>query len=201
MIYIYGCGGHGRSVADVVLACNPSEDLVFVDENAGSQETLFGFPVVRPTEVRLQSCELLIAVGDNSRRSEIFAKSIAAGLNIGSLISKRAYIGKEARVHRGVLVMHDVHVGPRAVIGANSILNTGCIVEHDCQIGDHSHIAPGAVICGGVTAGESVFIGAGATVKDGVKVGQNVTIGAGAVVVQDIPQPGTYVGVPARRTS
>jgi hypothetical protein len=56
-------------------------------------------------------------------------------------------------------------------------------VEHDCIVGDHAHVAPAAVLCGGVSIGESVHVGAGAIVLVGVKLGAGAVVAAGAAGV------------------
>jgi len=89
-------------------------------------------------------------------------------------------------------------VNPRAVIKENVILNTACVVEHDCFVGAHSHIAPRAVLCGGVRVGEETHIGAGAVVVQGIKIGSWCVIGAGAVVVRNVHDGEIVVGNPAR---
>ena len=78
-------------------------------------------------------------------------------------------------------VIHDLaYVGPGSVIGEGSIINTGAIVEHDAIIGAHCHIAPGAVIIGGI------------------RICEDTMVGAGSVVAGNIDSPGFYGGVPAR---
>ena len=66
-------------------------------------------------------------------------------------------------------------------------------------VGDFSHIAPLAALGGGVRIGQRVLVGSGASILPGVIVGDGVVIGAGAVVTGNLPEPGTYAGVPARR--
>ena len=77
-------------------------------------------------------------------------------------------------------------------------MNTVSMIEHDCVIGDHSHVAPGAVLCGGVQVGQMTMVGAGAVVIPDVRVGDNALIGAGAVVTKDVPSNTVVVGNPAR---
>ena len=67
------------------------------------------------------------------------------------------------------------------------------------MVGDHTHVAPGAILCGGATIGNDCWIGAGAVVAQYVRVPARCIVGAGAVVPSDLPGVGTYVGVPARR--
>lgn len=77
-------------------------------------------------------------------------------------------------------------------------MNTGAVAEHDVVLGEYSHLAPRAVVCGGVTIGADSHIGAGAVVKQGLNVGNGTVVGAGAVVVKDFAGGGVLVGVPAR---
>jgi UDP-perosamine 4-acetyltransferase len=71
-------------------------------------------------------------------------------------------------------------------------------VEHDCVIGAHTHLGPGATLCGGVRVGEDCHIGVGAVVVQGVSVGNGVLVAAGAVVVGDLTSGVRVAGVPAR---
>ncbi len=193
-LIIYGCGGHARSLADVALA-NGIEHLIFVDDQARPGEKCFGFDVIK--NISLEPAAIcIVAVGDNQKRAALFE---LLQKNIVALISDRAYVGKNAEIDKGVLVGHGAHVGPNTKIGVNTIVNTHCVIEHDCVIGKHSHISVNSVVAGKCEIGDFVMIGAGATVIDGVKISSHVIVGSGAVVVKDITEPGTYVGVPAKK--
>ena len=63
---------------------------------------------------------------------------------------------------------------------------------------DHAHIAPGAVLSGGVRVGAGAHIGVGATVRQGISIGEEAIVGAGAVVVRDVAARTTVAGVPAK---
>ena len=193
---IYGCGGHAESVADVALH-NRIGSLNFIDDNVCPDETLFGFKV---TKTALNNhASHIVAIGDNQERARIYDQLQNAGLNLTALVAHTAYVGHNANIHTGVFVGHAAHIGPLAEIGANTIINTRSVIEHDCKIGKHGHISVNTTIAGKCQIGDFVMIGAGATVIHNVKICSHVTIGANAVVVRDITEPGTYVGVPARR--
>jgi acetyltransferase-like isoleucine patch superfamily enzyme len=85
------------------------------------------------------------------------------------------------------------------VTGPTCIVNTNATVEHDCRLGTNVHIAPGATVSGEVWIGDHTFVGAGAVIVHGVRIAEGCLIGAGAVVTDDLTEPGTYVGAPARR--
>ncbi len=83
-------------------------------------------------------------------------------------------------------------------MGENVIINTRASVDHDCIIACHTHVSPGAVLCGNVQVGQGSHIGAGATVIQGVRIACNGMVAAGAVVIRDIPEGVTVAGVPAK---
>lgn len=194
VLVLLGCGGHARSVADVILFNNPNQRLVFVDDNANADETIWGFPVVKVLPE--DATAIHIALGSNQARKRLYAEH-----NPKSVISEKAHFGKNALIGEGCFVAHLAYVGPDVTVGNATILNTACVVEHEVRIGSFCHIAPNATICGRVTMGDCVWVGVGAIIKEGVTIASNVTIGAGAVVVADITTVGTYVGVPAKRLS
>ncbi len=194
-IVIFGCGGHSRSVVDIILLGERAASFIFVDENARENEKIFGFPVFQ--SISLKGRPFFFAIGDNSRRKKIY-QAIGADQLI-SVISPLAHVGQKASYGKGVFIGNFSHVGPEAAIGNNTIINNGAIIEHEVVIGEHTHIAPQAVISGRTKIGDCCFIGAGASIRDGIQLCSNVTIGAGSTVIKNIMEVGTYVGCPVRR--
>ncbi|MDR0291619.1 MAG: NeuD/PglB/VioB family sugar acetyltransferase [Elusimicrobium sp.] len=188
-IILVGCGGHARSVADVLLSDNPSAEIIFVDVNAGDGEKIFGFPVLK--KMPAAAARVHCAVGDNLKRKAVWRKT-----NM-SVISKDAYISPSAKVGRGVFIGRGAHIGPLAEIGDGCIINTSCVIEHSARVGNFCHVSVGTIICGRVELGDNVFAGAGSVVKDAVRICSNVTVGAGAAAVKNIAAAGVYTGVPA----
>lgn len=191
---IIGCGGHARSVSDVLLANDPRVQIVFVDENAHDGEKIFDFKVVKNIKIK---DAFHVAVGDNEKRRVMIDKIISGTLS--AIISKNAYIGKGCAICEGAFVAHKVFLGPMSRIGCGSIINTASVIEHETKIGRYCHIAPGSIICGRCNIEDEVFIGAGSTVIDKINICSNVIIGANSAVIEDIITPGTYVGLPAKK--
>lgn len=194
-IVIFGCGGHGRSVTDILLSTITDVSILFIDDEASSGERIFGFEVHKNYTPSKE--QVFLAIGDNvARKSKYYALGGNA-LNLYTIISATAHRGRGSSIGRGCFIGNFCHIGPEAVIGMGTILNNGSIIEHEVKIGDFSHIGPNATISGRCNVGNLVFVGVGATVKDNLSICSNVTIGAGATVVTDITEPGTYVGTPA----
>ena len=83
-------------------------------------------------------------------------------------------------------------------MGEGCIVNTAAVVEHDVTLGPFVHVAPRALVCGGVSVGTNCHLGAGAVVREGLCLGADTVVGAGAVVIRDFGGGGVLIGVPAR---
>lgn len=192
LIYIIGCGGHARSVADVVLDNSPSQKIIFVDENARENETIFGFPVIKNLPENAEN--IFIAIGDN-----IIRQKLSENKKLINIISKRAYVSPTAEIADGIFIGDGAHIGPFAKIDRGCIVNNNAVVEHEDEIGNFSHVSVNVTVCGRVVVGNNVFLGAGTTVRDSMSICSNVTVGINSAVVKNITEPGIYVGVPARK--
>ena len=198
-IILYGCGGHARSIINVIREAGYRKDIILIDDNVKRDEIILGCRTQRRYDLR-QDDDYIVAVGDNRKRAQQYQELLGlGGGHCRSVVAVSAYIGMEAEIGVGTFVAPNAYIGPQAIVGNNTIINTGSIIEHETQIGDHTHIAPRTTVCGRTRIGNFVFCGAGSTIIDTIEICDNVVIGAGAVVNRDIVEPGIYVGVPARR--
>jgi len=196
-IILIGAGAHAKSVSDTLLELNPSVKITFVDSNTVGGVKLYGFNVEKSIPDGMEKTPMMVAIGDNTIRRKIFDR--IDNHPIANVISGRAYISKRSKLGNGIFIGNFCHIGTEAEIGDNVIINNGAIVEHEVKIGQHSHICPGVTLAGRVTIGEKVFMGVGSNVINNVSICSNVIVGAGSTVVDHITEPGTYVGVPARK--
>ena len=121
------------------------------------------------------------------------------GLDFASAVHAAAYVAPTARIGRGTFVGAGAVVAPHAVVGEFTQVNRQVSIGHDSKLGRFGKTGPGAIVCGLVVVGDRYYLGAGAVVRDRVRIGHDVVVGMGAAVVEDLLEPGTYVGVPARK--
>lgn len=143
---------------------------------------------------------LMVGVGYTqfAFRKSVFERFKGA-VPFGRLIHPSAYIDASAVVGEGAFVLPGCIVDAGVVLGNNVLLNTGAKIAHHTNIGDHSFLAPGVTVAGKVFIGECCFLGVGANIADHVTIVPETLVGGGALVVKDIPESGTYIGVPAKR--
>jgi sugar O-acyltransferase (sialic acid O-acetyltransferase NeuD family) len=195
-IAIFGTGGMGRELADILRA-DGHDKLVFVtDSPAGPVD---GLEVVGAEALRSDDW-LVIALG-SSRDRRLVAERFA-GRNFATVIAKSARLSPSALLGEGAAVCELALINNNVRIGAHFQANCFAQVSHDCIIGDFVTFAPRATCNGWVEIGDGVFVGSGAIIRNGspekrLVIGNGATIGMGAVVVGDVPAGAVVMGNPA----
>lgn len=203
-VAIVGAGGHGLVVADALMrtsSANRGVEVVGFYDDAAKLGRILGFHIHgRISDLSPEAADaIVVAVGDNRSRRDVFNELIGRGLRAYSVHHPDTTIAESASIGEGTMILAGAVVNPLARVGKNVILNTACILEHHAAIGDHAHVAPGVRMGGNVTVEEGALVGVGAVLLPGVSVGAWAVVGAGAVVVNDVPAGVTVVGNPARR--
>jgi sugar O-acyltransferase (sialic acid O-acetyltransferase NeuD family) len=214
LLLIWGGGGHGKVVADLVRASgrvvagfadNDPAKMGRVVEPGGGTVVLSEEDLCRALRIGAilpgGATAIALGVGDNAARLK-HARNVSGGANgalLPALVHPMAAVSPSVVPGNGTVVFAGAVVNADARIGVAVIVNSGAIVEHDCLVGDGTHVAPGATLAGGVRVGQTCLIGARAVVLPGITVGDGAIVGAGAVVHRDVPANARVAGVPARR--
>lgn len=198
-LMIIGASGHGKVVADIAEK-NGYDNIAFLDDNTAiklcGKYTVIG----RCEDASLhKDADFVVAIGNAEIRRKVQTRLSENRLHIVSLLHPDAVVAESVTIGVGTVVMAGAVINPYVKIGHGCIINTCSSVDHDCIIGDFTHVSVGAHVAGTVSIGDHTWIGASATVSNNITICADCLIGAGAVVVRDINEPGTYVGVPAKR--
>ncbi len=198
---IIGAGGHGKVVADIALKCGLWKTIEFLDDSEAVLSCL-GLPVVGKTQdykKHLNDCDFFVAVGNNQVREFLINMLEADGAEVVCLVHPNAVVGKEVVLGKGTVAMAGCVINSSTEIGKGCIINTSASVDHDNRIEDFVHLSPGVHLAGNVKVGKGCWLGIGSTVINDISLCEGCIVGAGAVVIRDITQPGSYVGVPAKK--
>ncbi len=199
-LIIYGGGGHGKSLIDLIRALGNYDLKGVIDDGLPQGAQIMGVSVLggseKLTELRQNGIRLAAnavgGIGDIMSRVRVFERILEVGFDCPTLIHPTAYIEPSACLSTGAQIFPHAYVGSDAVIEFGAIINTGAVVSHDCRIGSYANLAPGSILAGNVTVGERVLIGMGVTVNLNVTIGAGSRVGNGAVVKRDIP-PGKII--------
>lgn len=196
-LIIIGASGHGKVISDIAIK-NGYKDIVFLDDNENIKSCA-GFIVAGKVEEfnKMMDSDFIVAIGNAKIRRKIQNKIPRA--NVITLIHPNAVIGKDVEIGCGTVVMAGAVINSGATIGTGCIINTSCSVDHDCKIDDFVHISVGSHVAGTVSIGKDTWIGAGAVISNNIQICKNCIIGAGGVVIEDIYEPGIYIGTPVKK--
>lgn len=194
-VLLYGGGGHGKSLIDLVLALGTYDLVGVIDDGLKPGGDVAGLAILGGSEKLAELAERGIrqainavgGIGDVGSRIRVFQTLSAAGFACPTVVHPRAYVEPSARLAGGVQVFPHSYVGSEASVGFGAIINTGAVVSHDCRIGDYANVSPGALLAGGVSVGEGALVGMGVTVNLNVSIGPEARIGNSAVVKSDVP--------------
>jgi sugar O-acyltransferase (sialic acid O-acetyltransferase NeuD family) len=197
-LVIYGCGGHGRSLAALIRQYAHYQIVGFLDDGVAIGAEVDGLPVLGGGEklpyLAQQGIRMAVngvgGIGDLPSRLKVYDLLAKSGFHCPTVIHTTAFIEETATLADGVQVYPFAYIGVGVQVGFGCIINTGAIVSHDCILAPYVNLSPGATLAGGVIVGEAALIGMRATVNLNVSVGRRARIGNGATVKADVPDGG-----------
>lgn len=194
-ILIYGGGGHGKAVLELLRALRAYRPVGVIDDGLPVGSDVLGLPVVGGADhlkewhrrgVRLAT-NGVGGIGNVAARLKVFDSLARAGFSCPALVHPTAQVEPSAVLEAGLQVLPHAYVGSSARIGFGSVINIGAIVAHDCTLGRVVNLSPGAALAGFVHVGEHTQIGMNATVNLNLTIGEGCLIGNGATVKADVP--------------
>ena len=197
-LIIYGGGGHGKALIDLLRTLGSHQIAGIVDDGMPAGSLVMGVPVLGGGELlsdlRRQGVALAVnavgGIGSAAVRGRVFERLQQNGFTCPAVIHPTAFVEPSASLSPGVQVFPFAYIGSDVQVGFGSIINTGAIVSHDCRIASYANISPGAILAGGVQIGERALVGMGVTINLQVQVGAGARIGNSAVVKQHVPENG-----------
>jgi sugar O-acyltransferase (sialic acid O-acetyltransferase NeuD family) len=197
-ILIYGGGGHGKALIDLLRTLGTYHLAGVVDDGFPVGESVMGLPVLGGgdalADLYARGIRLAInavgGIGNVQVRIKVFQTLAEAGFTCPTVVHPTAWVEASASLADGVQIFPHAYVGSEAQVGFGSIINTGAIVSHECVLGDCVNISPGAMLAGRVQVGDGALIGMGVTVNLQVRVGAGARVGNSATVKADVPPKG-----------
>lgn len=197
-IIVYGGGGHGKSIIDLLELVHVYNILGVVDDGLPAGQSVLGLRTLGGVEalagLYAQGARLAVnavgGIGNLQIRLKVFQNLSDAGFTCPAVVHPAAFVEASAVLASGVQVFAHAYVGSEARLGFGCIVNTGAIVSHDCVLEDYANLSPGAILAGEVHIGAGALVGMGATINLRVRVGAGARIGNGATVKEDVAENG-----------
>jgi sugar O-acyltransferase (sialic acid O-acetyltransferase NeuD family) len=207
VLAIIGAGALGQHIAHYAQLTDKFSRIVFVDDTLNVGSYSFGDVLGKLSEIdKLINADvfqnLLIGIGYNhmQKRKELFNK-LNSSISFPNIIHSTCYIDKSTLMGIGNILLPGCIIDKGCTIGNNIFFNPGTIIAHDSNIMDHAFFGAGVNISGFVRTGSCCFFGTGTSTIENITIGDNVRTGASALITKNISEPGTYIGIPARKSN
>ncbi|HEX9018476.1 MAG TPA: NeuD/PglB/VioB family sugar acetyltransferase [Anaerolineaceae bacterium] len=194
-IIVFGGGGHGKTIIDLLRAMGTYRVVGVFDDTLPQGTDVLGVPVLGGSqdleEWHDRGIHLAVnavgGIGNVTVRLKIFDLLARAGFTCPAVVHPSAVIERSAVLEAGVQVCAQAYVGSAARVGFGTLVNTGVIIHHDCVIGQVVNLSPGATLAGNVRVENHAQIGMLATVNLKITVGEGAMLGNGCTVKADVP--------------
>src|SRR2546425_7587732 len=174
---VYGSGGHGKVVADILTAASEHEVVAFLDDDLSKDGVRVGGLAVHAirSNIREKAKQLKIGAialgsGHNKARSAVVERCHAAGLAIVQAVHPRATVARSAQIGTGVAIMAGSGVNPFARADDGACINTSPTVDHDFVIHRYVYIFSGPHIAGNGEISEFSSIWMGGSVLPNISI-------------------------------
>ena len=193
---IIGAGGFAREVYWSLSPVERINTVFFVDDVYwdDSNEKILPLSLFETSKY-----EVVVAIGNPKDRFDVIQKLPKSTKYFTHVHPSVQIMGENVEIGKGSIICAGTIITTNVKIGNHSHLNLQTTVGHDCEIGDYFTTAPGVKISGNCKIHDLVYIGTNSSIKEKITIHSLTTVGLNAGVVKDITEPGTYVGVPAKK--
>ncbi len=193
-VLIYGAGGFGKEVFNLLNYCTKKLQVVGFIDDYSTLSNLYDIPVKHSS---LIDNFFITAIANSQHKQQIMQRN-KEFLYPYPIIHNQIQLNKTIKIDASSIICAGVKITVDVNIGKLVHINLNSTIGHDTIIEDFCTLMPSANISGNVKIGEGTMIGSGATILQNLTIGKWCKIGAGAVVTKNVADYSTIIGIPGR---
>ena len=141
-LLIIGAGQYGAMLKESARALNLYDKIDFLDDQ--NKEAIGKIQEYKWLTGKYQCA--IVAIGDANIRLEMTDKLKAAGYQIVSFVSRRAYVSQSAKIAEGCVIEPMAVISTAVEIGRCTIISSGAVVNHNSTVSEGCHINCNATV-------------------------------------------------------
>jgi sugar O-acyltransferase (sialic acid O-acetyltransferase NeuD family) len=198
-IGLIGFGSVGKQLFNTLLENKYTESQIYIfadDIERDEEKRMYSFNDFKLE--KFKDLHFIPALGYLSKnlKYKLLDYLIEKDYSIFTFVHPTAYVSKNAKIGKGVIIYPLCNIEQGVVIEDGAIVLNSSIIAHDTFIGKCSYIAVGVCLSGFINVGELSFIGSAATVANNITIGKNSTIAIGTCLTKDIEENSFVIGNP-----
>ena len=207
-LYILGCSGLAREIAQLVKQINSYESKFnfcgYISNSTDDIGRKITFGEILGDDKWLinknEECSIIVGIGFPKIRAKLFEQySKHKNFNFPNLIHPTTIFDFDVNnIGQGNILTAGCIFTNNIKIGDNNLFNLNCTIGHDSTIANSNVINPTCCLSGFVEIGNSNLIGTGAQILEKVTIGNSTIIGGGALVRKAVQDNSRVAGVPAK---
>lgn len=204
-IFVYGAGGMGREIYELVEYINSKENRWnlkgFIDDGEmdvtpEGHRVFGGIDYLRSID---HPVDVVMGIADTKIKKKLVEKLYEAeNISFPTIIHPFSNVSGKCRMGKGCIVTYSCTVATNAELEEFVFMNIGAKVGHDTVIGKYSTLMPAVNISGCCISGEGVLFGTNSSVIPGKTIGDYSVIGAGTTIFRNVPERVTVLGNPGK---
>ncbi len=197
MIYIYGSGGRGILIKELLIRLGKrSKEITLIDDFKKK---------FKKTNYLLKNFNkkkdyLFIGISNPKIQKEkyTFFKKKLKNRENKPLIDPNTIIKTKTKIGKNTIILENSSIGPNVTLAKNVFVGSRVVINHDCNIDSFSTIGHGCNLAGNVSVKKNCIIGISSTIQQRINIGSNVTIGSASNVINNCKGNKIYYGNPAK---
>ena len=178
-MYLFGASTLSEIVIDVCAVLGiPIEGFFddFREKGAfAGVEILGGLDNLLQDAGTYRSAGVFVAIGENTRREEIFTRLEKAGFFLPQVVHPAACVARSAEIGPGNLVLGGGYVGTKTRLGKGNLIFPGVCLSHHNEVGDFNFFSPNAAVGGYTSMGDRCHVGMGSVIKPYMEIKNGFT--------------------------
>ena len=205
-IIIYGTGGLGRGIVDLIDSINKYLEnhwdiCGFVDDNENRSE-VNGVQVLGGSNYLLnyqKEINVVLAFGSPKVKEKIYNMLSSKGnIYFPNLIHPGVGISKHNQFGKGNIISKGVALSTNITIGDFNLIHYNCSIGHDVSMGNYNSVFPLVALSGYDKLGDCVEIGTNTAAIPNISIEDNAIVGAGSTIIKNVRENSRVVGVPGK---